>query len=345
MSAKATTKPAAKSGKPAASKSSKAAKQEPATYEPKGKMPKGYVFGQPVTFNGYADDVSDPVLEAGETIYLVDYDAEDKSFLVSREQDGLPIENVVSKEILTKGDAAKAEKQAAKKAEKQSAKPAKVEEALPPIKVLGSVKKALEAAKGDVLKAALGQVKASEASYYVLGGILALVEQDRAWVKAKDSQGNNFSDDLVGCKAYMAEALNLDYRKARYLIDIFRTTQAAGLSEADVIKHGWSKVRECVRLLTKDNASELIGLMDDMPYAEFKDEMKKRLTSDGAKVHGNTKAVVAKLTFALHNDQADMVQSALERAKQSMIDSGENDSPTESEALVYILTEWSQLQD
>ena len=85
--------------------------------------------------------------------------------------------------------------------------------------------------------------------------------------------------------------------------------------------------------------------MTEMPYAEFKDEMKKRLVKDGGKVHGNVKAVVAKISFALHNDQADMVQSALERAKQSMIDNGENDNPTDSEALVYILTEWSQLQD
>lgn len=96
---------------------------------------------------------------------------------------------------------------------------------------------------------------------------------------------------------YAERELNIHHKKAQRLIRIFYRVEVEmnGFDNPDLkrrfIKLGWSKARELVRVLTKDNAEEWIARAEAMNYTTTVETVKRYLQIEEAK---KIKAEVAK---------------------------------------------------
>lgn len=235
--------------------------------------------------------------------------------------------------------AAKAAKEAKPpKAEKE--KPAAV--VLPPIKLLPTVKKAIEDSS-DLITAAESLMNRAEATDFTLGGVLAKIEETAAFESLKAKDGTpKYGVGHVGFGNFCEAHLGLKYRKAQYLIGNYTTCVRLGITEKQIAGIGWSKLKEAVGLMTADNFEEILQLAKDTPFGEFASEMKTRKIATG-NVHGNTQATLTTFTFKLFNDKAEAIKEAL-KAAQAVLGKENDDMASLSAAFEHIVTEWVQFQ-
>lgn len=186
-------------------------------------------------------------------------------------------------------------------------------------------------AEQDALAAAQYLVNRAEETDFTLGGVLADIQRTGVYQTLGFTGKRGFED-------YIEQKLGLKYRKARYLISIYEYFATMGIDEAKLAAMGWSKAKE---LVGKVKSIEEFDAAAEFAVSHTRDELIEHLRTstvdagDGSETGPTAKLV--KRTFALYEDQAQTVATALAAAKAQ----AETDS--DSVALEYICAEWSNL--
>lgn len=145
------------------------------------------------------------------------------------------------------------------------------------------------------------------------GGIFAKV-QDEGWFGGHP----NF-------RGWVEAEFGMDYRKAAYLANIYRKIVEANVKWSDVAGVGWTKLKELVPILTSANAKHWAQIAGSMTTLQLNASVKQAVlqaqgqgaAADGA-VPENKASVVTTKTFKVHQDQKEVIQQALNIAKNKL---------------------------
>jgi hypothetical protein len=134
-----------------------------------------------------------------------------------------------------------------------------------------------------------------------LGGALLKIEE------------NSWHDGYETFEAFVAERYGFADRKTRYLISIYKTLTTNQIPWDLVKDLGWTKLKELIKVLTKENAAEWATKAAALTVVE----LQKVLKDEAAKgdVSHKTSADVEIMKFKLKADQVETVKSALAKAK------------------------------
>jgi len=228
----------------------------------------------------------------------------------------------------------KADKKADKKAKSKLApKAAPVVEELPVLETEDEEITTLIEEADDILELAEELVEDSSAIDYKLGGVLYHVRLGKAYQKLDKSYKEN-----GGFGLYVKERLNIDYRKAMYLIDIYYKFNLYGIDAEKVQELGWTKCSKIASVMSEDNAEELVELASNNSVSELSDTLKESYSKASAGTDGDSRK---KLTIKLRlwDDQATAVNAILADVQAQM---GFKDP---AEAFEHIIMEWAAEHD
>lgn len=220
-------------------------------------------------------------------------------------------------------------------------KAAEKEASRPQLKLTSDVTAELGEDGSDAVKAAKRLLETAERTYYTLGGVLAYIDRNATYEGVK-VKGEKPYQGKEGFALFCSEHLGVEYRKARYLINIYEAFSGAGLNATKIANIGWSKAKELVAILVAEPeaADKWIELAKTSSTGKLQESVKARLTKIGAKQHGNsnerTRSVICK--FVVHADEGKVVEQALALAKE------QSDTESDSEAFAYIVKEWISYQ-
>jgi hypothetical protein len=164
-------------------------------------------------------------------------------------------------------------------------------------------------------------VQRQSLDFFALGGYLTQMQMN-AWF----GQYKNMEEF---CKA----ELELSYRTARYMMVCYEGILEAGLTADQVQQMGWSKLKDVVPLLNKDNVEDWVQKALTHNVSDFQELVKAEKGDDnssGAGPDTATDKVIKTASFKLLNDQIDTVKQALDKAK------AEGNTESDSVALEYL---------
>lgn len=180
----------------------------------------------------------------------------------------------------------------------------------------------------DILELARETVEEASAIEYKLGGILFHVRKGDEY-KALDER----YAEKGGFSLYLLEHLNIEYRKAMYLIDIYYKWNKYGLDAAKVAQIGWAKAAKIAAVMTEDTAEELLQLAEGNTVADLVEHIKTSYQEVGG-TKGDKK-VVKLFKFKLTEAAAVAVEEVLQSVAASL------SFKTLDEAFEHIVMEWS----
>ena len=162
---------------------------------------------------------------------------------------------------------------------------------------------------------------------YRLGGVLYHVRLSKEYqnldVRYKENGGFGL---------YVKEHLNIEYRKAMYLIDIYYKFNMYGIAADKVKEIGWTKAAKIAAVMTDDNAEDLVELAEQNTVADLQDTIKEQYVA--GKGEGTEKKKRVTFKFRLFEENATVVTEILEEAAQTL---GTKDLAAVFE---HIVTEW-----
>lgn len=143
-----------------------------------------------------------------------------------------------------------------------------------------------------------------EANYFRLGGLLKLIQQEQ-WF-----------DGFPTFDAFVLERFGFAVRKAHYLIQIYTNLVDKQIPWEKVVGMGWTKLKDLAPILTLDNLDDWVEKASKCTVVELQ-ALIKAATNPGEGEATSTKTTSDSVTlkFKLHNDQNEVVQSALAKAK------------------------------
>jgi hypothetical protein len=165
---------------------------------------------------------------------------------------------------------------------------------------------------------------------FKLGGALARVQENKWWKDAEYESFNAYCDDLFSG----------GYRKAMYLITIYKTLVEKEIPWDAVKSIGWSKLKELLQVITKDNVAEWAEKAGHMTLVQLSQHVKDHLASTkegGDQPPAGDSGSMSTLAFRMYKDQRDIVEATLDTVKAS---AGEPDMKKEI-ALVILCEEFS----
>ena len=180
----------------------------------------------------------------------------------------------------------------------------------------------------DILELAKEVAEESAAIEYRLGGVLFHVRKSKAYeeLDARYKEKGGFS-------VYLLEHLNIEYRKAMYLIDIYYKWNKFGLDPAKVAQVGWAKAAKIAAVMTEENADELVELAENNTVADLVENIKTSYKEVGG-VKGDKKKLKL-FKFKLFESQADAVEEVLASVMGAM------NFKNLDEAFEHIVMEWA----
>lgn len=137
---------------------------------------------------------------------------------------------------------------------------------------------------------------------FKLGGVLSVIFNKELY---KPQTFNDFVEETYG----------IDWRSARYLIEVYKAIVNSKMSWEKAKEIGWTKIMKIGKVLTADNADNWIALASTNTVKQLEKIIKnstKPLLTDGSE--GEDKPTTSK-TFKLHDGQIEVVLAALEKAK------------------------------
>ena len=149
-----------------------------------------------------------------------------------------------------------------------------------------------------------------EFSYFRLGGILNRINEEGWYADEGFQKFTDFVEDRFGVKR----------SKAMHLIKIYNDLIASGVTWDVVSSIGWSKLKEISGVITKKNAKGWVKKANEMSVIQLAEYVRQQKAKD---VSGGTDDAdageapqVSSMTFKMHNDQKEVVQQAVEKAKE-----------------------------
>lgn len=285
-----------------------------------------------VEFLGYSEAVSEDedVLEVGQQYLVKKVDAKTKAVVLQidnpdfdedeEESDDNPrhllvdafANEVKDAPVAAKGRAA-AKGKAAPKAEEEQTEPEDKYGALDTEDA--EIVEMIEGA--DILELAEEVAEETASVEWKLGGILYHVRLTKAYQSLDDRYAQKGGIGLPsGFELYLNEVLNLEYRKAMHLIEIYHHFNQYGIDGAKLAEIGWTKASKIVRVMDEDNAAELVELAETQSVSELSDTIKETYVSDGGTKGDKRRKIVFK--FRLWEDQAKAVEETLLAATEAM---------------------------
>jgi len=156
--------------------------------------------------------------------------------------------------------------------------------------------------------AALHQiVEDTEFSFFKMGGVLSKIQE------------NGWFGEHGSLKEYIEAEFNIKYRTAMYAIQIYNDLVEAGVPWDKVKAVGWTKIKEVSPVLTSDNVDHWVEKAKTLTTKELIEEV-KQFKGEGESNSGGDDAAPAKtttMTFKAHEDQAETIKSALDKAKEA----------------------------
>ncbi len=180
----------------------------------------------------------------------------------------------------------------------------------------------------DILDLAKEVSEEASAIEYKLGGVLFHVRKTGAYKELDDRY-----KEKGGFGLYVLEQLNVEYRKAMYLIDIYYKWNKFGLDADKVAAIGWAKAAKIAAVMTEDTAEELLELAETNTVADLVENIKTSYKEVGGEK--GEKKVLKVFKFKLFEDQAAAVEEVLNAVASAM------EFKTLDQAFEHIVMEWA----
>lgn len=180
----------------------------------------------------------------------------------------------------------------------------------------------------DILALAEELVEEGAALDYKLGGVLYHIRLGKAYRSVDERYA-----ERGGFALYVKEHLNMEYRKAMYLVDIYYKFNLFGISGEKVAEIGWTKASKIARVMSEDNAEKLVELAETQSVSELSDSIKESYHEVGG-TEGEKKRKIT-FKFRLWEDQAKAVEEVLLGTQEAM---GFKDL---ADAFEHIVMEWA----
>lgn len=180
----------------------------------------------------------------------------------------------------------------------------------------------------DILELARETVEESSALEYKLGGVLFHVRKSEAYKELDERYA-----EKGGFSLYLLEHLNVEYRKAMYLIDIYYKWNKFGLEPAKVAQIGWAKAAKIAAVMNEETAEELIELAEANTVADLVEHIKTTYKEVGGTK--GEKKVIKLFKFKLAESSGIAVEEVLQSVAAGM------GLKSLDEAFEHIVMEWS----
>lgn len=180
----------------------------------------------------------------------------------------------------------------------------------------------------DILELARETVEETSALEYKLGGVLFHVRKSGAYKELDERYA-----EKGGFALYLLEQLNIEYRKAMYLVDIYYKWNKFGLEPEKVAQIGWAKAAKIAAVMDEDTAEELIELAENNTVADLVDHIKTTYKEVGGTK--GEKKVIKLFKFKLAESAGIAVEEVLQSVAAGM------GLKNLDEAFEHIVMEWS----
>jgi hypothetical protein len=147
-----------------------------------------------------------------------------------------------------------------------------------------------------------------EFSYFRLGGILSRIHTEQWYTEEGFEKFPEFVEDRFGIKR----------SKAFHLIGIYNGLIETNVPWEDVKDLGWSKLKELVHVINPKNVKGWVKRAKEMSVIQLIAYIKKSQASEsgeGSEADEADAKKVSSMTFKVHEDQKELINSALEKAK------------------------------
>jgi len=327
--------------------------------------------GTLVTFKGYEPGAEAGGLKAGEKYTVGEYNAEDRSYTLlaaKGKNKGKEVDVALRSEFAVDGEPVGVEtdfaegdqltinledsgtEEAAAQAETETVAPVTPPAPAAKVKVLASVKDAIKANDGSEVAAALALHAQVEQSYFVLGGVLAVVQENDSHHELLDGEGHPlFQSGQKGFAKWVESAVGIKYRKAQYLVQVYTVLSGLGVAESKLAGIGWSKLKEIIPFLVAGGDSDFaLKECRNKSITELKASIRKKMLEEGMELHGNAGGTTSEQTaynVVVHNDQATVINAALALAAQQLEVANPAEDPTTlGQCMNHIISAWYQAE-
>lgn len=188
-------------------------------------------------------------------------------------------------------------------------------------------------------------------SQFTLGGLLHHIRRNKSYERIEDKKGKPIYVGREGFAKYCEDRLNLKYRKAMALADIYVTFVSVGITEDRVAEVGWSKAWKISRHITAKNAERLLKFASGHTVVELDEFIETKILAAGESSErgANSKArggqSVTRYAFTVPGDIGkNVITQALTLAADKIREDGKEE-PSQSQAFAALATEWLALQE
>jgi hypothetical protein len=163
----------------------------------------------------------------------------------------------------------------------------------------------------------------SDFNAFKLGGVLSRIYAEK-WFDPHD----NF-------KSYVEGVHGFGLSKATYLVGIYNALVDLGVPWKELKPIGWSKLKELSGIIDKTNAAKWLAIAADRDVTVMKlHDLVKAEKAGGQAQIGSDSAATSKVTLKLHDDQSEIWNAAIEKAKAV------SGTPHDSVAAAYIAQDY-----
>lgn len=188
-------------------------------------------------------------------------------------------------------------------------------------------------------------------SQFTLGGLLHHIRRTKAYERILDKKNKPVYQGKEGFAKYCEDRLNLRYRKAMALADIYVTFVSVGITEDRVAEVGWSKAWKISRHITEKNAERLLKFASGHTVVELDEYIETKIlaTGDSSERGANAKSrgsqSVTRFAFTVPGDVGkNVITQAITLAKDKIREDGKEE-PSDSQGFAAMATEWLALQE
>lgn len=146
----------------------------------------------------------------------------------------------------------------------------------------------------------------TEMTMFKLGGVLSLI------------QANGWYSPYASFREFVEKDLGMHYRKATYWSAIYNHLAESKVPWEKVKSVGWTKLKEIAEVLTVDNVDEWVKIATSQTTLQLIETVKAHKQKDAPKaLEDQSSKTVTTMTFKVHEDQKEIVKTALEKAKEN----------------------------
>ncbi|WP_113155934.1 hypothetical protein [Nitratireductor sp. OM-1] len=167
----------------------------------------------------------------------------------------------------------------------------------------------------------------TEFTFFKLGGVLSVI------------QANGWYEPYASFREFVENEHGLHYRKATYWVGIYNNLSESKVPWSKVSHLGWTKLKEIAGVITLDNVDQWVKVAEGQTTLQLIETVKAHLSKDTPKgIEDQTSKTVTTKTFKVHEEQKQVIEAALEKAKS------ESGTAVDTVALEYICGDYLSSQ-